>query len=253
MNDIDSMTEAEAILVALHEVDNFVVLPRAILLALPIREAVVLCWLRFRSGGTWIATTHADLGHGIGLSADQTHRAMQRLEQIGVIESRTPDRMSRRREYRIRGIDTAEVRHGTAESRRPDTAESRRLPIEGSEVLREEVPMTADAAAQAFDVFWEHHPKSRRRERANCLAIFRKEVKKRPEAVQEIVAGHVRWLRYWQDAKTEERFITTSIVWLRNRRWEDDPTLSKPAGGRPDRRSALAQGATDRTGESGVW
>ncbi len=125
-----------------------------------------------------------------------------------------------------------------------------------------EIPMaTGVAAIEAdFDRFWDRYPKSRRRERANCLIAYRKAAKTPAVAAvpTSILDGLERWLRYWADAQTEERFITTSIVWLRNRRWEDDPTLSTPKnGGRPMLRnapgSALARGATDRTGESGEW
>jgi hypothetical protein len=145
-----------------------------------------------------------------------------------------------------------------AESRAVPPAELSGLssPIERSN-KREKETMAADAAVSvllSFDAFWDQYPKSRRRERANCLALYTKALKK--STAEEIAAGLGLYLRYWQQAETEERFITTSIVWLRNRRWEDNPTLTsfrRREARRYDPGSDLMQGATDRTGESGVF
>lgn len=122
--------DPDAILDALDTTDDFVLIPTSVLTALGgrngTRNAVVLCWLRFRSRGDWLAATLDELGAEIGLSADQTWRAMKELIDAGVVEWHEPDPMSRRRQYRVtsrqRGVDTASTRT-------PDAASTRTLPI----------------------------------------------------------------------------------------------------------------------------
>lgn len=257
------MPTPEEIAAAL-DTERRIAVPAALIRLLGLREAVVLQQIRWHVDRFGVADiTGSSLAAEIGITEAQVKPALQRLISEGVLSFSNPDPFSRRRLYRIAPVDGSESsRPEGRESSRQDGIDRARLPIESDLEEVQKKDMATDVAVTVllrFDAFWEQYPKSRRRERANCLTLYTKATKKDLEGTaRAITLGLDRWLTYWKQAETEERFITTSIVWLRNRRWEDDPTLSRQNGtGKPSRQyapdSPLMRGASNREGESGVW
>lgn len=138
------------------------------------------------------------------------------------------------------------------------------LPLSDEQVEPSVENMAADAAAaedritMAWSSFWDRYPKSRRRQKAECEKLYRKAITAMnltPGDPNPINTGLTRWLRYWSDAATQEQYVTTSIVWLRQHRWEDDPTLTgagtlgATARSFRDQRTRII---TDRDGPEGV-
>lgn len=241
----------DEVLAALDDVDNFVIVPRAALRALPPREAIALCWLRYRGQHEgWVDTSTAELAAEIGLTADQMKRAISVLVEEQLVEWREPQMFSRRRQYRVARRCTSAPSEG-AHLHAPDGADVHALPLqEDLDLLVKSAP-----ARSPFDAFWSEYP--RKIDRGKAQLAFNAALRLRPQP--DIAAGLERWLVYWRatgdvvDGKSVTSYVPHPTTWLHGRRWEAEPPPPQSRqNGAQRARPARPSTITDRSGESGV-
>lgn len=209
--------------------------------------------------------SQATLARKARASDEWVRQTIRRMEADGYLVLVTPSGgrgvTAQRRlvwPHPVGGSDPLIPQAGARETPKSSSA----LPLSDEQVEPSVENMAASAAVDdritmAWSTFWDRYPKSRRRQKAECEKLYRKAIAAMKLAagdVNPINSGLTRWQRYWSQAATAEQYVTTSIVWLRQRRWEDDPTLVGDAGTTAARsfRDQRARIITDRDGPEGV-
>jgi len=78
-----------------------------------------------------------------------------------------------------------------------------------------------------FESFWSRYP--RRIGKAAALKIWQSkgyQVEHNTQLYQSIMEGLTAYLKVWHDEATEDRYIPHAVRFLRERRWEDSPTVN---------------------------
>ena len=99
----------------------------------------------------------------------------------------------------------------------PGVGESGDIPkTENQELTHSRVEPEEDT----FESFWSMFP--RKVAKKTCAKAYARALREN-HAPEVIEAGLARWVDYWRDSKTDERFTPHPSTWLNGERWNDTP------------------------------
>jgi hypothetical protein len=78
-----------------------------------------------------------------------------------------------------------------------------------------------------FESFWSRYP--RKIGKATALKVWNSkkfQVEQNTQLYQVIMDGLTTYLKVWHDEATEDQYICHPVRFLKERRWEDEPTVS---------------------------